>query len=542
MEIERDQRAAKHKLEGNRAFTQGRYADAAKEYTLAMQLCPNEKSFYGNRSAAWAKMGLFDQALTDASSAVSMDSTNPRAYLRLAVAYQGLAQWSDALEAYEQILRLVPDNEVAAEGRRECISKLSTASTPSPAAPTSRVRLESTDSAFDTETTKVRTSSEQKEPDSPYAAAKNFTDPCVLPPKVVPEQSLIGAAPSSSPRMAPRGSVLAGRINTAEEMEGNATIAAAPPPPPSGKAPRGSVLAGRSKGATASGSTAASATSAVAPPPPPPPPGKAPRGSVLAGRSKGTTASGSATPSATSAVAPPPPPGKAPRGSVLAGRSKGDNRKDDGAVPPAPPPPPPSSGSVGKVPPEGGVKMGGMAAVLAGITSGAGQLRKVPTQEKDDRIKTAPANAGKPSFRSELRNRMQKKQQSILRREQTGANGPAAVMDALGEEEEEEEKEEEPVALVQQQKNLSESRAPVQNKPQSTPLKSSAVAPPIEATPVNPDLPEWKRKLLEDKAKKQAALMAPQLEKERLELERRERIANMPTWKRNLVLKKQQSS
>jgi hypothetical protein len=43
--------------EGNKAFKDGRYADAAKAFTIAMQLNPDEKSFYGNRSAAFSKLG-----------------------------------------------------------------------------------------------------------------------------------------------------------------------------------------------------------------------------------------------------------------------------------------------------------------------------------------------------------------------------------------------------------------------------------------------------------------------------------------------------
>ena len=49
-------------------------------------------------------------------------------------------------------------------------------------------------------------------------------------------------------------------------------------------------------------------------------------------------------------------------------------------------------------------------------------------------------------------------------------------------------------------------------------------------------LPDWKRRVLIEKAKKQAEKDAPRLEAERKERERQQKLADMPTWKRNLHL------
>jgi len=50
-------------------------------------------------------------------------------------------------------------------------------------------------------------------------------------------------------------------------------------------------------------------------------------------------------------------------------------------------------------------------------------------------------------------------------------------------------------------------------------------------------VPAWKKKLLEEKAAKDAAKMAPILEEQRREAERQAKLQQMPSWKRKLVTK-----
>ena len=51
-------------------------------------------------------------------------------------------------------------------------------------------------------------------------------------------------------------------------------------------------------------------------------------------------------------------------------------------------------------------------------------------------------------------------------------------------------------------------------------------------------VPAWKRKILEEKERKAALANAPAEEKSRQEKEEQERLAALPEWKRNLIMKK----
>ena len=53
------------------------------------------------------------------------------------------------------------------------------------------------------------------------------------------------------------------------------------------------------------------------------------------------------------------------------------------------------------------------------------------------------------------------------------------------------------------------------------------------------DIPEWKRKMIQEKEKKKAEEMAAAVDPDKEE--REAKLKAMPTWKRNLVLKKSAS-
>eukprot|EP00037_Helgoeca_nana_P027470 m.314662 g.314662 ORF g.314662 m.314662 type:complete len:235 (+) comp27505_c2_seq2:108-812(+) len=123
-------RAKEYKADGNKAFVAGRYADAAKAYTIAMQLNPEEKSFYGNRSAAWSKLAQFEKALIDANKAVAFAPDNPKALLRRAVALVGLKMWVAAREDYVSIRKALPTSSDAAVGLAECDKRIARGGSP----------------------------------------------------------------------------------------------------------------------------------------------------------------------------------------------------------------------------------------------------------------------------------------------------------------------------------------------------------------------------------------------------------------------------
>ena len=84
--------AAKHKGLGNRAFQERRYGDAVDEFSRAAALEPMNHVHVSNRSAAYAALERWDDALADAKTTVRLAHEWAKGYARLANAYAGLEQ------------------------------------------------------------------------------------------------------------------------------------------------------------------------------------------------------------------------------------------------------------------------------------------------------------------------------------------------------------------------------------------------------------------------------------------------------------------
>lgn len=81
--------------------------------------CSNEV-FFSNRSAAFASLEQWEEALADAKKAVALKPRWAKAHQRVATAFMGLQLYSDAKEALEQAQKLEPDNQV----RAGCLNRL----------------------------------------------------------------------------------------------------------------------------------------------------------------------------------------------------------------------------------------------------------------------------------------------------------------------------------------------------------------------------------------------------------------------------------
>jgi len=209
----------------------------------------------------------------------------------------------------------------------------------------------------------------------------------------------------------------------------------------------------------------------------------------------------------------------------------------------------------------GGPPAMGLAGLLAGIQQGVA-LKKAGDRAAPEALAPPPGRGGKASFRTELKNRMARKQKSIMKREQSGgSSGGDAGLDAMAEEDEDEDEGDEgndgASATASVDATTVQARAPA--APIAPPIARPAV-PMAVAVPVAPPLaaggapawkqqiarqnqaskvaseldskkkadeakwdgvPAWKRKVLEEKAAKQAMKDAPKLEAERREAERK---------------------
>ncbi|XP_028322687.1 tetratricopeptide repeat protein 1 [Gouania willdenowi] len=107
---------------GNAQFKASDWTAAVSSYTEALALCPQcfskERAvLFSNRAAGRAHLDQKEEAITDCTQAIELDPEYVRALLRRAGLYEQTEKLDEALEDYNKVLTLVPDEAVA---RRAC--------------------------------------------------------------------------------------------------------------------------------------------------------------------------------------------------------------------------------------------------------------------------------------------------------------------------------------------------------------------------------------------------------------------------------------
>ncbi|ESQ38220.1 hypothetical protein EUTSA_v10028542mg [Eutrema salsugineum] len=108
--------AEEAKAKGNAAFSSGDCATAITHFTEAINLAPTNHVLYSNRSAAYASLHRYAEALSDAKKTVELKPDWSKGYSRLGAAYIGLSQFKEATDAYKRGLELDPNNETLKSG------------------------------------------------------------------------------------------------------------------------------------------------------------------------------------------------------------------------------------------------------------------------------------------------------------------------------------------------------------------------------------------------------------------------------------------
>ena len=104
------------KANGNAAFSSGKFEEAARYFGEAIALAPDNHVLYSNRSAAYASIHKYHDALQDAKKTVELKPDWAKGYSRLGAAYVGLNQHDEAIAAYKQGLQKEPANEALKSG------------------------------------------------------------------------------------------------------------------------------------------------------------------------------------------------------------------------------------------------------------------------------------------------------------------------------------------------------------------------------------------------------------------------------------------
>ncbi|XP_052838044.1 stress-induced-phosphoprotein 1 [Drosophila gunungcola] len=107
------------KEKGNQALNAEKFDEAVAAYTEAISLDGQNHVLYSNRSAAFAKAGMFQEALEDAEKTIELNPTWPKGYSRKGVAAAGLHDFMKAFGAYNEGLKYDPQNAILLQGRQE---------------------------------------------------------------------------------------------------------------------------------------------------------------------------------------------------------------------------------------------------------------------------------------------------------------------------------------------------------------------------------------------------------------------------------------
>lgn len=98
------------KGQGNAAFSAGNYEESIKHFSVAIELDPENHILWSNRSASYASLRQFEQALDDADRSVSLKGDWSKGHGRRGAALIGLGRFADARSAYNRAVELDPEN------------------------------------------------------------------------------------------------------------------------------------------------------------------------------------------------------------------------------------------------------------------------------------------------------------------------------------------------------------------------------------------------------------------------------------------------
>ncbi|KAK3517866.1 hypothetical protein QTP70_021846 [Hemibagrus guttatus] len=102
--------AMKEKEKGNNFFKDGKYDDAIECYTKGMSADPFSPVLPTNRAACFFRLKKYAVAESDCNLAIALDSKYIKAYSRRGAARFALENHQGALEDYEMVLKLDPEN------------------------------------------------------------------------------------------------------------------------------------------------------------------------------------------------------------------------------------------------------------------------------------------------------------------------------------------------------------------------------------------------------------------------------------------------
>lgn len=104
---------------GNKLFNESKFPEATVVYSAALEQDPYNSTLLCNRAACRAKLGFFEKAVEDCSSALILRPSYYKARLRRADCNAKLGRWEAALGDYEVLMQEIPGDDMVTSGFME---------------------------------------------------------------------------------------------------------------------------------------------------------------------------------------------------------------------------------------------------------------------------------------------------------------------------------------------------------------------------------------------------------------------------------------
>ncbi|EME83311.1 uncharacterized protein MYCFIDRAFT_153907 [Pseudocercospora fijiensis CIRAD86] len=105
------------KAEGNKLFAAKDFEGAAQKFSEAIEADPNNHVLYSNRSGAYASLKQYELALADATKTTEIKPDWSKGWGRKGAALHGMGDLMGAVQAFDEALKLDPNNAQAKSGR-----------------------------------------------------------------------------------------------------------------------------------------------------------------------------------------------------------------------------------------------------------------------------------------------------------------------------------------------------------------------------------------------------------------------------------------
>ena len=98
--------------------------EALKHYTEGIEADPEHHVLYSNRSAVFAQLGRYQEALSDAERTVELEPNWAKGYSRLGYPLLKMGRCEEAKKKYQEGLKLEPDNQQLKDGLAEAMEMI----------------------------------------------------------------------------------------------------------------------------------------------------------------------------------------------------------------------------------------------------------------------------------------------------------------------------------------------------------------------------------------------------------------------------------